>query len=81
MATPLYRWCCQLFWLFVWEYSGHGTGVERLWIVPVPYFFVCLPWSITPMEQVEQAQLTSMKIYNTFVSVLCFKNMLQKVLC
>lgn len=67
--------------MFSSGYSGHGTGVERLWIVPVPYFFVCLPGSITPMEQVEQAHPTSMKIYNIFMTVLCFKNVLQKALC
>jgi len=34
-----------------------------------------------PMEQVEQAQPTSMKIYNIFMTALCFKNVLQKALC
>ena len=67
--------------MFSSVYSVHGIGLEHLGTVPVPYFFVGLPANITPMEQVEQAQPTSMKIYNTFVSALCFKNVLQKVLC
>jgi len=57
-------------------YSVHGIGLEHLGTVPVPYFFGHLPANIISMEQVEQAQPTSMKIYNTFVTVLCFKNVL-----
>jgi len=64
----------KLYKPFSWGYNGHGTGLEHLGTVPVPYFFGHLPANIIPMEQVEQAQPTSMKIYNTFVTVLCFKN-------
>nr|DAF27995.1 MAG TPA: hypothetical protein [Caudoviricetes sp.] len=50
--------------LFIWEYSVHGTGLEHLGTVPVPYFFEHLSANITPMEQVEQAQPTSLNIAN-----------------
>lgn len=33
------------------------------------------------LEQVEQVNLISMKSHNGFSTVLCYKNMLQKVLC
>lgn len=71
----------RLYKVFSSVYSVHGTGLEHLGTVSVPYFFGHLPANITPMEQVEQAQPTSMKIYNIFMTVLCFKNVLQKVLC
>ena len=73
--------CNRLYKVFSSGYSVHGTGLEHLGTAPVPYFFVCLPGGITPMEQVEQAHPTSMKIYNTFMMALCYKNMFQKVLC
>ena len=71
----------RLYKVFSSGYSVYGTGLEHLGTAPVPYFFGHLPANITPMEQVEQVNLISMKSHNGFSTVLCYKNMLQKVLC
>lgn len=63
----------RLYKVFSSGYSVHGTGLEHLGTVPVPYFFGHLPGNITPMEQVN---LIFMKLHNGFSTVLCYKNML-----
>lgn len=64
--------------------AGDITLMEQDWNGLFGMFYMYLSGNITSMEQVEQVEqvnTVSMKIHNSFVMVLCFKNMLQKVLC